>query len=173
MWSLYFFHILKCSPTVTTSLKNSTCWAPEIHFALSRNDVSFHLSLGLSWAPCGVPWWEAWRLTSIMFHTSGCPWICRISAAHFFFFLVVSGLSCGTWYLHCLIQNLSFAAQGLSNCVVRAPERTGSAVTAHGFSCSMAYGILVPCIARLILNHWTTKEVPVLSFIILGPKACF
>ena len=64
-------------------------------------------------------------------------------AFFFFFFPVVSGLSCGTWYLHRLIQNLSLQRRD-SSCVARAPEHTGSAVTAHGLSCSMAYGILVP-----------------------------
>ena len=52
----------------------------------------------------------------------------------------------------------------------RAPERAGWVVTAGGFSCSEAYGILVPWpgieplsvpfIARWILNRWTTREVP-------------
>ena len=44
-----------------------------------------------------------------------------------------------------------------------------SVAATHGFSCSMACGILVPqpvtwthvpCIARQILDHWTTREVP-------------
>ena len=45
----------------------------------------------------------------------------------------------------------------------------GLGVVAHGFSCPLARGILVtqtsvPCIARRIPNHWTTREVPGHSF---------
>ena len=44
--------------------------------------------------------------------------------------MAASGLCCGTWYLHCVIQDLSVAAHA-------------SPVSAHGLSC-FACGILVP-----------------------------
>ena len=46
-----------------------------------------------------------------------------------------------------------------------------SLVAACGLSCPRVCGILgtrdqisVPCIGRWILNHWTTREVPLISF---------
>ena len=66
-----------------------------------------------------------------------------------FIYLVASGLSCNMWDL--LLWY------------------TGSVVGACGLSCTRACGIFVPspgieptfpCIARWILNHWTTRKVP-------------
>ena len=59
----------------------------------------------------------------------------------------MSGLSCSTW--------------GLSL------QHMDSLLVAHGLSCSVVCGILtpardwtcVPCTARWIFNHWTTREV--------------
>ena len=46
---------------------------------------------------------------------------------------------------------------------------TGSVIVAPGLSCPATCGILdparVPCLGRWILSHWTTREVPVLSFL--------
>ena len=56
------------------------------------------------------------------------------------------------WFSHCRAQALG--------CVV-------SVVVVHRLSCPMTCGIFldrglngVPCIARQIINHWTTREVP-------------
>ena len=75
-------------------------------------------------------------------------------------------LSCGTQDLHCGMWDLSLqhadsvaaVRRLLSSCGVRSPERVGSVVVAHELSCPAACGILVPCVGRRILNHWTTRE---------------
>ena len=70
-------------------------------------------------------------------------------------YLGTSGLSCTMQDFHCVMWDL------LLGC-------TDSLDVASGLSCPVAYGILVPwpgiepaspCIARQILNHWTTREV--------------
>ena len=58
-------------------------------------------------------------------------------------------------------------------------QSTGSrhtAVVMHGLRCSRRVGssqtrdwIRVPCIGRWILNHWTTREVPLFYFLLPGP----
>ena len=64
----------------------------------------------------------------------------------------------------------------LSSCDTWAPERMGSVVVACGLSCPVACGMCssctrdrtgIPCIARPILNHWTTREVPGGGFLIV------
>ena len=59
------------------------------------------------------------------------------------------------------VVNLSFKKIFISLCQIL--------VTAHGLRCPEAYGNLssptrdqtrIPCIARQILNHWSTKEMP-------------
>ena len=55
------------------------------------------------------------------------------------------------------------AAHRLSSCGLWAPERGGSAVVAHGFTCLCGIfrdqgSNLCPLIDRWILNHWTTRE---------------
>ena len=76
------------------------------------------------------------------------------------------------WLQHVLIFVAScwvFCCRSGSLIVLRAPEREGSVAGVCRLSCSMAGGVLVPgpgiesvspCIARQILNHWTTKDVP-------------
>ena len=73
--------------------------------------------------------------------------------------------------LSCSMQDLCHSSQD-SLGVACNPEHVGSIVATHGLSCSVACGILVPqpgikpkspCIARQILNHWTTRKVPTLS----------
>jgi len=72
-------------------------------------------------------------------------------------YLTASGLTCSTWDLRCVVQNLIIRAQGLSGSGEHAPgwagfcscstwtlEYTGSVVVAHELSCSVARGILVP-----------------------------
>ena len=63
-------------------------------------------------------------------------------------------------------------AHGLSSCGSRVPESIGSVVVAHGLSCPEACGITldrdqtrVPCIGRLILNRWTSREVRIPVFL--------
>ena len=61
----------------------------------------------------------------------------------------------------------------LPSCRVQAPEHMGSVVAVLGLSCPAPCGILVPtrdrthvpCIERWILNHWTTREVPLKKFL--------
>ena len=72
--------------------------------------------------------------------------------------------TCGTQVSHC---------GGLSCC--GAQRHTGSGIVAHGPGFSMACGIfpdqgsnLIPFIGRWILNHWTTREVPLEFNISLG-----
>ena len=68
---------------------------------------------------------------------------------------------------------MHLAVVGLS-CSTQALKLAGSVVAAHKLSCSHLCdlssstrdGTHVPCIARLILNHWTTKEVPQRKFLI-------
>ena len=68
-----------------------------------------------------------------------------------FVYLAVSGLSCGMQDLHCLMWNLLLQLTDslvvmcrLSSWGVWALKHVASVVTAHGLSCSMACGILVP-----------------------------
>ena len=81
-----------------------------------------------------------------------------VSASFFYIFiyLAASGFSCSKGNLCCIVQDLWF-------------ECTDSLIAVGGFSCSKVCGILVPqpeieprspCIARHILNHWITREVP-------------
>ena len=59
------------------------------------------------------------------------------------------------------------------NCGPQALKLAGPVVAARKPSCSSVWDlssstrdlIHVPCIARLILNHWTTKEVPQRKFL--------
>ena len=75
-----------------------------------------------------------------------------------FIYLVVSGVSCSTWDLRCIMQDLSLqhtdsvvVARGLSRCHMCglsvcgawAVENVGLVVIAHRLSCSVACGILV------------------------------
>ena len=45
---------------------------------------------------------------------------------------------------HSVIQDFSFAVDGLSGCGMCAPEHTSSVVETHSPSCSVVCGILVP-----------------------------
>ena len=61
------------------------------------------------------------------------------------------GLSCGLHHLRCLIWDLS-------------SWLTDSPVVARGPSSPARDGTDAPCIAKWILNLWTTREVPTGSF---------
>ena len=97
--------------------------------------------------------------------------------------------------LHCFMQAFSSCREFgglLSSCYTRSPhcggfsccgtwalEHVGSEVAAHGPSCSRACGILpdwdqtcVPCLARQILNHWTTREATKIRFLIMSSRLC-
>ena len=70
--------------------------------------------------------------------------------------------SCNAWASHC---------GGFFFCRAQALGPVGLVVVAHGFSCPMAHGIFLdqglnpcPCISRQILNHCTTREVPLATF---------
>lgn len=66
-------------------------------------------------------------------------------------------------------QGIRIVMHGLpSSCGPGALQPMGSVVMAHGLSCPMARGILVPqsefepespALEERFLNHWTTKEV--------------
>ena len=73
------------------------------------------------------------------------------------------GLLCWGDWAHC---------GGLSCCGAQALGHMGISSRGKWFSCSTARGIfldqgwnLVPCIARPILHHWTTREAPTSGFI--------
>ena len=74
-------------------------------------------------------------------------------------YLAALGLNCGT-------QDFLWAVQDLSS------RCTDSLVVAHRLSCSATCGILVPdqgsyphhCSTRWTLDHWTTREVPDVSY---------
>ena len=69
----------------------------------------------------------------------------------FIYLLAASCLSCGTWTLCCAARvSLWLWRVGLV-----APRHVGSSPTTARTG--------VPCIARWILNHWTTREVPLRS----------
>ena len=73
-------------------------------------------------------------------------------------------LSCGTWNLHCIMQDLFVAVP--DSLVVVCGLCAGLAAPWHVDNSSLTRDQThVPCIARQILNHWTTREVPmVFSF---------
>ena len=68
-----------------------------------------------------------------------------------FIYLAASGLRCSMQGLCPLMWDLYL-------------QRSVAAVFGYGFSCPGACGIvvsrdLIPCTARHVLNHWTTREV--------------
>ena len=95
----------------------------------------------------------------------------------FIYLLAVSGLSCGTWdfLLRCTGSSL-VVSRGLQSSWPLQLQLAGSVVVVHGLSsCGTPAqlsrsmwdlssltrdGTSIPCIARRILNHWNTREVP-------------
>ena len=69
-------------------------------------------------------------------------------------YLAVSGLSCSTQDVHCGIQTLSLWHTGSV-----APQHVGS-YSLWDLSSSTGDWTCIPCIARRMLNHWTSREVP-------------
>ena len=72
--------------------------------------------------------------------------------------------SCGAWTSYC--SGLSCCRAGalecrLSSCGAVAPRHVGSSSLTKDWTC-------VPCIGRWILNHWTTRKVPVYDFWYIG-----
>ena len=67
------------------------------------------------------------------------------------------------------LQCMGFSSWWLLLLQSRALGRVGSAIVAHGLSCSVAWSSLtrdqtsIPCIGRQILNQWTTREVWMLN----------
>ena len=82
-------------------------------------------------------------------------------------------LRCSAWASHCGVFSFCRAqalgvqasvvvARGLSSCGSRAPERRLSSCGArHVGSSRTRAPTRVPCIGRRILNHCTTREVPI------------
>ena len=86
--------------------------------------------------------------------------------------------SCGTWAPE--HTGSAVVALGLSSCGTWAPEHVGSLLVARRLSSCIVRAQLprgvwdlstptrdqthIPCIGRWILNHWTTREVPISHF---------
>ena len=71
-------------------------------------------------------------------------------------YLAVLGLGCSPWDLRCIIGDLLLWHAGLSNCGTQAQllhSRWDLTFPVRVWTC-------VPCTAKQILNHWTTKKVP-------------
>ena len=64
--------------------------------------------------------------------------------------------SCSTWALQLRLVGCRPLAQQLWRTGLLAPQYAGSSQTRDQTS--------VPCIARCVLNHWTAKEAPLLSY---------
>ena len=86
-----------------------------------------------------------------MFVTHGCIFLT-------FIHLAVSGLSCSPWDLRRVIRDLPV-------------QRTDSPVVSRRLSCMWVLNsqpgfepVSLALIARQILNHWTTREAPVVVF---------
>ena len=82
--------------------------------------------------------------------------------------MAVLGLSCGMWDLPCVLGDLSlrhmdslFAVQGRSSCSTQAELLCGM----WDLSSLTRDRTHVLRIARQILNHWTGREGPVLTFL--------
>ena len=103
------------------------------------------------------------------FLTTGPPEksLCRVLVVACRIFASCDIFHCSTWTL--------FVLHGFGSCGPWAVEHAGSVAAACRLSCSLVCGMLVPwpgikpmppCIARWILNHWTTREIPLRVFII-------
>ena len=84
--------------------------------------------------------------------------------------LFITVLSFSFWWL-LLLQNMGFRYAGINSCSIQAQSLrlAGSVVVVHRLSCSATCAIIpdrIPCIGRWILNHWTTREVSLVSFIL-------
>ena len=85
-------------------------------------------------------------------------WLCQAPGA-----IVVHGFSsCGVWAVVVVTQRLS-------GCGLWTPERAGSVVAELRLSCPDVTSDFhsptrdrthFPCIARWVLNHWTSRKVP-------------
>ena len=79
------------------------------------------------------------------------------------FYLIASGLGCGTWDLprsmqdpSLLFMDSAIVVHGVSSCSTRALFLWGS----WDLSSLTKDQTPDPCLARQILDHWTTREVP-------------
>ena len=108
-------------------------------------------------------------------HFDCCKVISRCSCflIEFIYLLTTLGLwcceqafsSCRKWELLSSGGAQASHCSGFSCCRAQALACSASVVVAHTLNCSVARGIFpdrdrtyVPCIARQILNHWTTRE---------------
>ena len=92
-------------------------------------------------------------------------WLFFVFNIYLFIYLAALGLSCGTWGRHCVMWDLLVGVHGLSHCGTRTPGYPGSVVVPCGLwhmgSSSTRDQTCVPCVGGQILNHWTTRDVPV------------
>ena len=94
-------------------------------------------------------------------------WIVLFFFLIFIYYVAVLGLSCGMWDLPCVLGDLSlrhmdslFAVQGRSTSSTQAELLCGM----WDLSSLTRDRTHVLRIARQILNHWTGREGPVLTF---------
>ena len=91
-------------------------------------------------------------------HTRCSPFSSGISFFCLFVFLAASGLSWTMWDLRCVTRD--------SSCSPWSPVCVGfSSCGTWDLSSPTRDWTCVPCIARHILNHWTTREVPPVTFL--------
>lgn len=86
----------------------------------------------------------------------------------FICYLAVSGHSCGPWDICCVMQGLSswlmdssVAACGLQSCCARPFLHS-----MWDLSSQLGIQALSPALQRLTLNHWTSREVPNLCYLL-------
>ena len=103
------------------------------------------------------------------------PFQCAFKYTYLFLVLAVLGL-------HCCTRAFSSCHEWglLSSCSVQASRAWASVVAVCGLSCSVACGssltrdqTCVLCIGRQILNHWTTREVPISVLLMPNPQLFF
>ena len=84
-------------------------------------------------------------------------------------YLAALGLSCGTWDLHCVLEDLPLQCTDSLVVMHRLSSCGTQPLLLHGtwdLSSQARDQTCVPCIARQIINHWPTREVPCVKSII-------
>ena len=84
-------------------------------------------------------------------------------------YLAALGLSCGTWDLHCILEDLSLQCTDSLVVMHRLSSCGTQPLLLHGtwdLSSQTRDRTCDPCIARQIINHWPTREVPCVKSII-------
>ena len=112
---------------------------------------------------------QSWtRPQGLSMHTPLCvaeraPWVSVVDYVYLIFKLISYFLGCAGSLPCCTRASL---CGGLSCCRACAFGLRSSALAVPGLSSSEVCGIFLnqrlnPCIGRWVLNHWTTREVPV------------